>query len=256
MSRSLPEVPHEAESLRSGTPTLRAPSPLPSRPGSPDERNGRPLSRNSSDRSDRRPLGPRSPSPLPPRSPTALATSLPSLDTDLETTLVNVAVPSTPSRPLPPTTPIPRSKRQPFEPVRSINHELTPRARENAEEPQKPPSVVQPLSVKKKNSVRSNASTISVGSPGTGRRNSGNRRVSPLGKGPFANGSPRRVSGQRVAKLPSLLESLDTTENLEVSKVDRLIRLAETTKEDVSSIVQSVSRKLTSGDRSRDRVAL
>ncbi|KAH9899528.1 hypothetical protein C8Q73DRAFT_680169 [Cubamyces lactineus] len=261
MSRSLPEVPHEAESFRSGTPTLRAPSPLPSRPGSPDERNGRPLSRNSSDRSDRRPLGPRSPSPLPPRSPTALATSLPSLDTDLETTLVNVAVPSTPSRPLPPTTPIPRSKRQPFEPVRSINHELTPRARENAEEPQKPPSVVQPLSVKKKNSVRSNASTISVGSPGTGRRNSGNRRVSPLGKGPFASGSPRRVSGQRVAKLPSLLESLDTTQNIEVSKVDCLIRLAETTKEDIEGSRRALKRirleteKITSASPVRSAVA-
>ncbi|KAI0658493.1 hypothetical protein C8Q70DRAFT_1045510 [Cubamyces menziesii] len=254
MSRSLPEVPQQAESLRSGTPTLRAPSPLPSRPGSPDERNGRPLSRNSSDRSDKRPLGPRSPSPLPPKSPTQLTTGLPSSETDLETTLVNVAVPSTPSRPLPPTTPIPRSKRQPFEP-------LTPRARENVEEPQKPPSVVQPLSVKKKNSVRSNASTISMGSPATGRRNSGSRRVSPLGKGPFANGSPRRVSGQRVAKLPSLLESLDTTENLEVSKVDRLIRLAETTKEDIEGSRRALKRirleteRITSASPVRSAVA-
>lgn len=144
-------------------------------------------------------------------------------------------VPTTPSRPLPSTTttPIPRSKRQPFEPVRPFNQEVTPRAA--AEEPVKPPNSVAPLFVTKKSSVRSNASVLSAGSPGSGRRGSGNRRVSPLGKGAFANGSPRRVSLQRAQKLPSLLESLDAaTENKEPPEVDRLVRLAETTKEDVS----------------------
>ncbi|KAI0677226.1 hypothetical protein C8Q78DRAFT_961156 [Trametes maxima] len=263
LSRSLPQVPHEVESLRSGTPTLRAPSPLPSRPTSPDGRSGRSLSRNSSDRSDRRPMGPRSPSPLP-RSPTMLPVSLSSVEADLETTLVNVASPSTPSRTLP-TTPIPRSKRQPFEPVRSMNREVTPRALPEAEEPAKPPSVIQPLSVKKKSSVRSNASSIiSAGSPASGRRGVGTRRVSPLGKGAFANGSPRRISGQRATagKLPSLLETLDATaEDMDAGEVDRLVRLAETTKEDIESSRRALKRirleteKITSASPVRNAVA-
>ncbi|KAI9000706.1 hypothetical protein BD414DRAFT_10534 [Trametes punicea] len=261
LSRSLPDVPPEVESLRSGTPTLRAPSPLPSRPSSLDGRNGRSLSRNSSDRSERRPLGPRSPSPLPPRSPTLLAANLSSVEADLETTLVNVALPSTPSRPLPPATPIPRSKRQPFEPVRSANREVTPRAAEKAEEPQKPQNTVQPLSVKKKSSVRSNAPTISAGSPGSGRRGSGTRRVSPLGKGVFANESPRRASGGRVTKLPSLLESLDAAENMDAAEMDRLIRLAETTKQDIDLSRRALKRirlevdKITSTSPVRSAVA-
>ncbi|KAI0371548.1 hypothetical protein BV20DRAFT_993203 [Pilatotrama ljubarskyi] len=272
MSRSLPELPQDVESLRSGTPTLRAQSPLPSRPASPDQRNGRSLSRNSSDRSDRRPMGPRSPSPLPPKSPTMLATSLSSVDAELEMTLVNMALPTTPSRPLPSasattttataTTPIPRSKRQPFEPVRSMNREITPRAAEKAEEPVKPPlATIQPLSVKKKSSVRSNASVLSAGSPGSGRRGSGTRRVSPLGKGAFANGSPRRISGQRAPKLPSLLETLDAREDLDAPEVDRLIRLAETTKEDIESSRRALKRirleteKITSASPVRNAVA-
>ncbi|KAJ2966331.1 hypothetical protein NUW54_g13840 [Trametes sanguinea] len=240
LSRSLPEVPQDVASLRSGTPTLRAPSPLPSRPSSPDERHEQSLSRNSSDRSDRRPLGPRSPSPLP-RSPTLLATSLSSVEANLETTLVD-ELPTTPSRPLPPTTPIPRSKRQPFEPIRSVNREVTPRAVEPVEDPKKSQSTVQPLSVKKKTSVRSNASTVPVSSPGAARRNSGTRRVSPMGKSAFANGSPRRVSGQRATKLPSLLETLDASENMDAAEVDRLIRVAETTKSDIESSQRALKR--------------
>ncbi|OSD04519.1 hypothetical protein PYCCODRAFT_1433391 [Trametes coccinea BRFM310] len=248
LSRSLPEVPQDVASLRSGTPTLRAPSPLPSRPSSPDGRNEQSLSRNSSDRSDRRPLGPRSPSPLP-RSPTLLPTSLSSVGANLETTLVDV-LPTTPSRPLPPpTTPIPRSKRQPFEPLRSANREVTPRASEPAEEPKKPQGVVQPLSVKKKTSVRSNASTVPASSPGAARRNSGTRRVSPMGKSAFANGSPRRVSGQRATKLPSLLETLDASENMDVTEVDRLIRVAETTKTDIESSRRALKRIRLETDR-------
>ncbi|KAH9855021.1 hypothetical protein C2E23DRAFT_725243 [Lenzites betulinus] len=265
-SRSLPAIPQDVESLRSGTPTLRAPSPLPSRPTSPDSRTGRSLSRNSSDRSERRPLGPRSPSPLPPQSPITspitLPLSLSSVEAELETTLVNVMVPTTPSRPLPSTTttPIPRSKRQPFEPVRPFNQEVTPRAA--AEEPVKPPNSVAPLFVTKKSSVRSNASVLSAGSPGSGRRGAGNRRVSPLGKGAFASGSPRRVSLQRAQKLPSLLESLDAaTENKEPPEVDRLVRLAETTKEDIESSRRALKRirleteKITTASPVRNAVA-
>ncbi|CDO69915.1 hypothetical protein BN946_scf184568.g1 [Trametes cinnabarina] len=250
LSRSLPEVPQDVASLRSGTPTLRAPSPLPSRPSSPDERNGRPLSRNSSDRSDRRPLGPRSPSPLLPRSPAMLPTSLSSVEANLETTLVDV-LPTTPSRPLPPTTttPIPRSKRQPFEPIRAANREATPRAAEAVEEPKKPQSSVQPLSVKKKSSVRSNASTVLAVSPSAARRNSGTRRVSPMGKNVFANSSPRRVSGQRANKLPSLLETLDASENMDAADVDRLIRVAETTKTDIESSRRALKRIRLQTDR-------
>ncbi|EIW61568.1 uncharacterized protein TRAVEDRAFT_162896 [Trametes versicolor FP-101664 SS1] len=263
-SRSLPEIPQDVESLRSGTPTLRAPSPLPSRPTSPDSRTGRSLSRNSSDRSDRKPMGPRSPSPLP-RSPTMLPISLSSVNLELETTLVNAASPTTPSRPLPSTTttPIPRSKRQPFEPVRSMNHEVTPRAAERAEEPTKPKSIA-PLSVTKKSSVRSNASVLSAGSPGSARKNSASRRVSPLGKGAFANGSPRRVSNQRerAPKLPSLLESLDAaTEAMDTHEVDRLVRLAETTKQDIDSSRRAIKRirfeteKITAASPVRSAVA-
>ncbi|KAI0832749.1 hypothetical protein BC628DRAFT_1407153 [Trametes gibbosa] len=265
-SRSLPKIPQEVESLRSGTPTLRAPSPLPSRPTSPDSRTGRSLSRNSSDRSERRPLGPRSPSPLPSQSPITLPASLSSVEAELETTLVNVTLPVTPSRPLPSTstTPIPRSKRQPFEPVHAFNHEVTVTPRAAVEEPVKAPSSVAPLFVtKKKNSIRSNASAVlSAGSPGSGRRGSGSRRVSPLGKGAFAGGSPRRVSLQRARKLPSLLESLDAvTDNKDAPEVDRLVRLAETTKEDIESSRRALKRirleteKITSASPVRSAVA-
>ena len=240
MSRALPEPPlehdyesHRTTSTRSTTPTVRAQSPV----GSP-ERHGRSLSRNSSDQSDRRPLGPRSPSPLPPASPSQAANQLPALDTELEMTLVNAPFPTTPTRSSHQTyrkTPIPRSKRQPFEPTSVPNTDTTPKASAESAEPAKPPSIIEPLSIKKRSSVRTNSSipTLSAGSgsPGSSKKGSLMRRPSPIGKSAFATVT-RRVSGQRTTKPLKLSDDLDANQ-LEL----KLKRSIDGTKADVRAFL-------------------
>lgn len=121
---------------------------------------------------------------------------------------------------------IPRSKRQPFEPMG--NTDATPKAVPLASGIPRP---VEPLAIKKKTSVRS--------SPGQVRRSSA--RNSPLSK-PVGKGmSPKRAS-PRVTKiaqpakaspvpatpLPAVVEQAFKHDDL-----DKLIRLAESTKIDV-----------------------
>ncbi|KAI0751111.1 hypothetical protein C8Q80DRAFT_1155611 [Daedaleopsis nitida] len=251
MSRALPETPQDydyesAKSTRSTTPTIRAPSPL---IGSPD-RHDRSLSRNSSDRSDRRPMGPRSPSPLPIASPPTTPVRLPSLDTEaeMETTLVNVPFPVTPARQVYRKTPIPRSKRQPFEPTSVLNTDTTPKASSEPSSagPAKPPSIVEPLSIKKRSSVRTNSSVASStpsipalgsGSPGSaGRKAPLMRRPSPIGKSAFANAT-RRTSGQRPMK------ALKTDDDVDLDDLElKVKRVAESTKADIESSYRAVKR--------------
>ena len=125
---------------------------------------------------------------------------------------------------------IPRSKRQPFEP--KGNTDATPKALPPNSGIPRP---VEPLAIKKKNSVRS--------SPGQGRKSS--VRNSPLSK-PVGKGlSPKRMS-PRVSKiiqparanpvpatpLPPVVEQAWKNDDL-----DKLIKLAESTKIDVSLLV-------------------
>lgn len=231
MSRAPSEATQDDyESVRSTTPTVRPQSPLLA-----GERLGRPLSRNSSDGS-RRPMGPRSPSPLPIVSPTTAPSSLPSLDTDMEMTLVNAPLSVSPSHPVYPRTPIPRSKRQPFNPTSVLNTDTTPKAASetSSAEVAKPPSIIEPLAIKKRSSVRTNASvstlTAGSGSPGSaGRKSQLTRRASPIGKSAFTNPT-RRVSGQRSVKPLSGGEA-----NVDLDELEKKVkRTAEATKSDVS----------------------
>ncbi|KAI1796072.1 hypothetical protein LXA43DRAFT_988206 [Ganoderma leucocontextum] len=243
VSRALPDPPQDDyDSQRSATPsTFRAHSPAPST----IEPYSRPLSRNSSNQSERRPMGPRSPSPLP--SPRAAPKQLPSLDNDTDMTLVNGGFPTTPTHRVYPRTPIPRSKRQPFEPTSVLNTETTPKAsaekHTNGGDSNKPPGVIEPLSIKKRSSVRTEGSAATLspgrGSPGSARRTSLTltRRPSPIGKSAFANVGTRRVSGQRTTKALQGLDDVDPDE-LEM----RLKRAAEATKADIENSHRAVKR--------------
>ncbi|KAI0921011.1 hypothetical protein AcW2_006119 [Taiwanofungus camphoratus] len=232
-SRELPEIPSESQSQRSTTP--RPDSITPKRVCNPDlsPRRPRSLSRHSS---ERRPMGPRTPSPLPPRkSPNMSAVNDgPPVEADLtlETTLVNMTQPPvTPSR-----SPLPRSKRQPFEPTG--NKEVTPRPTLN--EAPKAPGSVEPLSIKKKTSVRTNPNT----SPSLGRRAYTTRNPS---KTKTASQSPRGTSAQtRISRIPVTIGVAVNSDD-----VDRLIRLAETTKEDLECSHRAVKRIKLENDKLR-----
>lgn len=228
MSRDLPDIPQDTQSQRSTTPQPRPTTPGDlSEPDSPT-RESRPLSRVS----DRRPIGPRCPSPLPPMTPNHAPTTLPSvpsseLDITLEQTLVNMSA-QTPHRPERLVSPIPRSRRQPFEPTG--NTDKTPRAFAfNHEEISNPPgAAVEPLSIKKKSSVREN------GSPTQGRKTY-NNKTSALGKGGNLPTSPKRVSSvTKVSRIPLPTHSILEARQAQESRLEKLGKLAEATKEDVS----------------------
>lgn len=217
-SRQLPELP-DVQSQRSTTP--RPTTPM--RPVTPDSaRRTRSLSRNSS---ERRPMGPRTPSPLPPsRSPHVFpSTEIPSGDADddfiLEPTLVN-----TPQPPVTPTrTPLPRSRRQPFDPTGNLDS--TPKAEAPMFQ-----GIVEPLSIVKKTSLRTGNT-----SPTQGKKTGTSSRGSPKGKG-----SPRRSSAQnRPSRIPVLQVNPTTNE-----EALRLIRSVESTKEDVGIIIAPVVTRL------------
>ncbi|GBE79841.1 predicted protein [Sparassis crispa] len=205
-SRELPDIPQDAQSQRSSTP--RPGSITPTRVITPDFTTSR--SRSISHSPERHPRGPRTPSPLPP-----------GLDDAFEETLVNMSQV--------PITPIPRSKRQPFDPTGN-NTNAIPKAASG--ESSRPPSIVEPLSIKKKASVRTNAS----GSPS--KKSNSIVRSSPLKAGHLA--SPRRSSGRnwRVhtphpPKLPSTVVD---------EEPPRLLRFTETTKEDLESCRRALKR--------------
>ena len=217
------------------------------------EHTSRPLSRQS----DRRPMGPRSVSPSPiPRSPET-ASELPYLSDDLDSEASPRASPeptpfsstSSLSVSLEPT-PIPRSKRQPFlrpQPYQN-NTETTPRASSSSSGPGPSstapvavafPTVVgggssatgathgnvEPLSIKKKNSVRS--STVHT-SPLTRK---GSVRNSPLSR-PINHRvvSPKHRSPQfkRTKRGPQ-----SSTPSINMETLEQMAQLAVSTKEDV-----------------------
>ena len=157
-------------------------------------------------------------------------------------TLVNAGFPTTPTHRVYPRTPIPRSKRQPFEPTTVLNTETTPKASaETNGDPSKPPSIIEPLSIKKRSSVRTEASITALsagsGSPSSAKKAqlSLTRRPSPIGKSAFANASTRKVSGQRTTRTLHVEDDVDPDE-LEV----KLKRSAEALKADVSDYMRGL----------------
>ncbi|KAJ7498756.1 RhoGEF domain-containing protein [Mycena latifolia] len=188
---------------------------------------GSPPSRSLSEHSsERRPLGPRCPSPLPPpKSPPlgASTTELPSMDDDLA--LENAATRLQRSVPVR-ATGIPRSKRQPFFPAGNIDATPKP-AVTNAPTP----SGVEPLSIKKKTSVRATEATTTEVSRKPLSRNSPLSRARTVG-------SPRRVSPQvRSARAASMRSPSNKNE-----PPQRLVQLSKMTKEDVDSSHRAVKR--------------
>jgi protein ECT2 len=195
-------------SQRSMTPTNRFfPVPL----TEIDERATRSTSRIAS---ESRPRGPRSPSPLPPSARASPEPDFETVNSALETTLLDLnSAPVTPPKPI---SPLPRSKRQPFEPTG--NTEAAPKSISHSVH--KVPSVIEPLSIKKKNSLRN--STIE--SP---PRRKGQLRTPPIIRGRIV--SPRRVSPivrqkKTVTSPSSLHKDID---------IPKLLRLVESIQEEV-----------------------
>ena len=162
-----------------------------------------------------RPRGPRSPSPLPPSPRASPEPDFESLDTALEITLHNLNRP--PATPPKPVSPLPRSRRQPFEPTG--NTDAVPRVISHGL--QKAPSTIEPLSIKKKNSLRN-----PTGESPPGRK--AHLRTPSNIRGRVV--SPRRVSPivrQKKTTAPS-----SSREDIDVPK---LLKLVESTKDEVAS---------------------
>ncbi|KAF8812237.1 hypothetical protein BYT27DRAFT_7182669 [Phlegmacium glaucopus] len=211
-------------STRSTTPRPTSPTALLDSP--PPQ--SRALSR---DLSERHPIGPRSPSPLPPKKSPELHPShhvLPSLDDDFELEINHhPPPPSSSAHHSNPVSNIPRSKRQPFFPTGntdtpkpSISNSLI-----------SAPTPIEPLSIKKKASVRTSA--ILPGSPTPARRS--HVRNSPLSRNFQRIVSPRRVSPQ--IRKPKPVSSSYKTEDFE-----QIQHLAVSTKEDIETSRRTIKR--------------
>ncbi|KAF5358949.1 hypothetical protein D9758_004743 [Tetrapyrgos nigripes] len=194
----------------------RSPSPRP-----------RSLSR---DPLERRPLGPRSPSPLPPsRSPRPPSpVELPSMDASDELTAEISSIVSPSIQPSRPSTGIPRSKRQPLHPT---GNQATPRAGPSGVTS----PVVEPLSIKKKTSLRDQTVTS------TPVRKSGRNSLSRTPGNKVM--SHRRVSPQvRAGKSLASSASTSGSPSRVAGDLDKVVRLVQTTKEDIESSNRSVKR--------------
>ncbi|KIL70247.1 hypothetical protein M378DRAFT_156324 [Amanita muscaria Koide BX008] len=172
----------------------------------------------SRDSGDHRLFGPRSPSPLPrtpsPRKPTH---TLPSFDDELE------KIPTY----LPPTS-LPRSRRQLFPSSRGDD---TPRTTTTGNSGV--PSTIEPLSIKKKSSVRSAANV--PGSPTTARR-------SYVRNSPLNRPSGRIVSPRRVPSLVRRGKPIGSLSVIDSEFTERLVQYSESTKEDIESSRRNVKR--------------
>ncbi|KAF8204714.1 RhoGEF domain-containing protein [Pholiota molesta] len=197
---------------------------------SPTQTN-RPLSIHSV---DRRPLGPRSPSPLPPSSPrTQSYHDLPSMDDDLaQSTSSHQHLASSSSSHYPPQTPgIKRSNRQPLFPAVN-NTDSTPKSTISSAIPIATP--IEPLSIKKKTSLRN--STLPTNSLTPVKKTYA--RHSPLSRTLHRVVSPRRVSPQvRKHKPGSSVSSTHKDDNFE-----QLEQLAVSTKEDIETSRRALKR--------------
>jgi len=205
-------------STRYTTPRPTSPTALVDSP----PRQSRALSR---DPSERHPIGPRSPSPLPPPKSSEPHPShhvLPSMDDDFESEFNHhPPPPSSSAHHSNPVSNIPRSKRQPFFPTGNTG---TPKP--SASNLISAPTPIEPLSIKKKVSVKTSA--ILPGSPTPVRRS--HVRNSPLSRNFQRIVSPRRVSPQ--IRKPKSVPSSYKPEDFE-----HIQHLAVSTKEDVSKFV-------------------
>ncbi|KAF7332014.1 DH domain-containing protein [Mycena kentingensis (nom. inval.)] len=182
--------------------------------------------------SERRPLGPRSPSPLPPAE-------LRSMDEDLvlentnanpnpaRTTKLQRSIPVARAP-----TGIPRSKRQPFFPAGNVDATPKPIS-QPVSALSTGSSAVEPLSIKKKASV--NATTH--------KQLAANSKTSPLSRAKTME-SPRRVSPQvratRAVSLRSTAATMTTTRDS--GEPQRLVQLAQSTKDAVDSSQRALKR--------------
>ncbi|CAL1700184.1 unnamed protein product [Somion occarium] len=256
--RDLPDLPNDAESQHS---TIR-----PDRPPSRGSHNShtesvdtastyrpssRPMMRQSLD--DRRPHGPRSPSPLPPTSPRlSSSTNLPPLDTDFthgEDTLVNVQdTPNTPVTPrrnramsLDDHLSIPRTRRS-FAPMSMSNTtDATPRPFKAAVDDisKGGQDSVEPLSIKKK-PFSGLSSTRWEGSP-AGKPNNAIPRTQPLHKmlpSTKTNGMREgTVSPTKGFRIP-----MSSNHAARLQDAEQLIEIAFSTKEDIESARRALKR--------------
>jgi hypothetical protein len=168
-----------------------------------------------------RPRGPRSPSPLPPSPRASPGPDFETLDSALETTLHNLNCP--PVTPPKSVSPLPRSRRQPFEPTG--NTEAAPRI--NPHSVQKTPGAIEPLSIKKKNSLRNSA--------GESPSRKAHLRTPPSIRGRVV--SPRRVSP--IVRQKKTAASSGSHEDVDLPK---LVRLVESIKDEVGSPSESFLR--------------
>lgn len=175
---------------------------------------------------ERRPLGPRSPSPLPPAR-TSPVQRLPSTDDDTiegpsSQPSTGSLIPAPSKRLSRGSTNIPRSKRQPFYPTG--NRESTTKAVPVAPSPA---ATIEPLSIKKKSSVRNNV----ISSPTPMRKTI--TRNSLLARNTSQVVSPRRVSSQVGKRKLNALSSNTPSDASTIGLNDRMLQLSQTTIEDV-----------------------
>ncbi len=144
------------------------------------------------------------------------------MDDDLahEHTLVNAPQLVTLKRPTRPVSPLPRSKRQPFDVA--VHAEVTPKAA-NSDEGMKPPSSVEPLVIRRKTSMQFNGSPYR-------RRIYNAPRNSPLTKPTGRVGSLRRTSSQ-------LKHNKLSTPSISSEDLEYVIDLAVDTQESVRSLL-------------------
>ncbi|KAL0949366.1 hypothetical protein HGRIS_009435 [Hohenbuehelia grisea] len=181
---------------------------------------------------DRRPLGPRSPSPmLMPSSPEAGPSRQLMRTPEPEPMLTLSRAPSEPRNEVPKSG-IPRSKRQPLFPLGN-GGDTTPKPQAEAV----PLAVgsVEPLSIKKKTSVRS--ATAAAPSTPTWKASS---RSSPLSRSKLV--SARRVSPSVARHMSAVSGPSHTHASTKHDDADSLLHLAQATKEDVDSSYRAVKR--------------
>lgn len=181
-------------------------------------------SRSISEPADRRPVGPRSPSPLPPslpKSPHVPTTQLPSMEDDLTADVTrNIPRPTTPSRYQNMPSGIPRSKRQPLFPTDKT--ETIPQSAVASSSASS--HTIEPLSIKKKTSDRTSTASGQTPTRKTYPRHAPlSRIVSP----------PRRVSPHirpRVSVSPQIAKT-----------IERLMDSGNSSKEQVCFVLSSLS---------------
>ncbi|KAI5117382.1 hypothetical protein M0805_009072 [Coniferiporia weirii] len=234
------EQDHDAYSLRSTSPHPTSRSVTPTPVAGYELHKGRSVSR------DRRPIGPRSPSPLPSTSPT-----IASMHLDIESTLADMSPERRPAPDLQPALPIsgdegvgrpslpvpvtpsqiPRSKRQPF-----LSMESTPKNATVDTEVSKS-AAIEPLSIKKKVSTATHAIPTPSSTRKTYAKDSPltRRSLTMEDKHPLPPPSLRRVDSISAS---SMNDGTTTSDEL----TQNLICLAETTREDIESSRRALKR--------------